>query len=399
MNVGIVVDNELNDDKRVMREIKILREAGYTIHALCFGFDGKDYAEPEGVNVTRISISKRLKNTLFFFMNLFPAYEWLWAQRIRNFIIADNLDIVHCHDLYMSKCTRKGISSSGRKVRMILDLHENFSYAVTTYNWTKGSLRRFFSMPGKWKKKEREYLLYADRIVVLSNEFMEDLTLRYPILRKENFCALPNLPDLRQMIEFEKKTDVKLLFTKKNQVIFYFGIVAERRGIFDTLSAFARVIKKGHKADFLIIGPVDKKDRPRFSSFITQDILKENIIYIPWIDLSELPAYLNASDICIAPFHVNPQHESGVANKIYDYMLGGKPLIVSNCRPQRKLVERFDCGIVYRDEDELVEAIISLLSDAGRRKIMGENGRNAIIDHLNMDLAKRDLIEMYRNLD
>ena len=75
---------------------------------------------------------------------------------------------------------------------------------------------------------------------------------------------------------------------------------------------------------FLVIGPVDKKDRERFFSKVNSELLAGRIYYIPWIDLSELNSYLDISDICIAPFHKNPQHESGVANKIFDYMLGKK---------------------------------------------------------------------------
>ena len=36
----------------------------------------------------------------------------------------------------------------------------------------------------------------------------------------------------------------------------------------------------------------------------------------------------------------NEQHESGVANKIFQYMWAGKPLIVSNCLPQQRMQSR-----------------------------------------------------------
>jgi hypothetical protein len=38
MEVGIVVDNELNNDIHVLRDIAILREQGFDIFVLCDGF-------------------------------------------------------------------------------------------------------------------------------------------------------------------------------------------------------------------------------------------------------------------------------------------------------------------------------------------------------------------------
>ena len=84
---------------------------------------------------------------------------------------------------------------------MILDLHENYPYAVTTYNWTKGTLRSLISQPLKWQLKEKEYLGYADRIIVLSEEFRDTLIERYPGIPATRFLPLPNVPDLAQMVQ------------------------------------------------------------------------------------------------------------------------------------------------------------------------------------------------------
>ncbi len=127
-------------------------------------------------------------------------------------------------------------------------------------------------------------------------------------------------------------------------------------------------------------------------------VMTNRLIYIPWIDLSELPAYLELSDICIAPFVKNPQHESGIANKIFDYMLGSKPLIVSDCKPQKDLVEKTNCGIVFSNCDELIEAMIRLLNDSNLRQKMGKNGYNAIVKDYNLGNIKENLISVYSEL-
>ena len=103
MKIGVIVDNELNDDKRVLREIEILKKAGHRIFVLCFGFNSRNYKPIEGINVTRIRIRKKLKDLLFFFLNSIPVYEWLWSAKIKRFIKANRIDFLHVHDLYMSK--------------------------------------------------------------------------------------------------------------------------------------------------------------------------------------------------------------------------------------------------------------------------------------------------------
>jgi glycosyltransferase involved in cell wall biosynthesis len=394
MNIGVVVDNELNDDKRVLREAEILKEAGHGVFVLCFGFDDKKYKTIDGINVTRIRISKKLKNVLFFFMNTFPVYEWLWSSMIRKFITTNSIDILHVHDLYMSKTGRTGIKKSGKRIPMILDLHENYPYAVTTYNWTKGFFRNMISKPLAWQKKELEYLTYADKIIVLSDDFRDSLTGRFPELSKEKFTALPNVPDLSQ-ISPKGAVTVKVNLKKDTSIVFYFGVVAERRGIFDTLDVFEQLAKENHPSGFLVIGPVDKKDRERFFSTINSELLRDRVYYIPWIDLSELQAYLDISDICIAPFHKNPQHESGVANKIFDYMLGKKPVIASNCGPQKNLIEKYKCGIIYSNTDEMKSAIIKLSADPELRNEMGENGYRAILSDYNISAVKENLLKIY----
>jgi glycosyltransferase involved in cell wall biosynthesis len=330
-------------------------------------------------------------------MNMVPVYEWFWASKIKKFITKNNLEILHAHDLYMSKCTKQGIRKSGRKVKMILDLHENFAYAVTTYNWTKGFLRRTIAQPENWKKREKEYLGYPNKIIVLSEEFRDSLLSIYPDLKQEDFCPLPNVPDVSQMSDFIVD-EGKIPFRKNFPILFYFGVVAERRGIFDALIAFEKVITKGYDIDFMIIGPVDKKDLTRFNEMISSPKIKERIIYIPWIDLSELPSYLHISDICIAPFHKNPQHESGVANKIYDYMLGGKPIIASNCKPQQNLLQSHHCGLIFENIPELAKAIIMLLNDEDLRIMMGENGKKAVLQKYNTEVFKGGLIKFYNAL-
>ena len=398
MKIGIVVDNELNSDIRVLREIGILKEQGFEIFVLCFGFIKMYREPPTGIHVTRINIPKKFKDILFFLLNTIPVYEWLWTTKIKKFIIHNRLEFLHVHDLYMARAAYNGIKRADINIPMVLDLHENYPYTITTYNWTKGVLRRLISRPDKWKKKELEYLSYADRIIVLSKDFRDILSEQYPQLAAEKFVVLPNVPDLSQP-EYKNKRVVMNPFKQGFPIILYYGVIAERRGIFDALRVFINLVKEDFHVNFLLIGPVDKKDKQLFSELTGSDLLANRVHYIPWIELKEFPGYLEICDICIAPFHKNPQHESGVANKIYDYMLGGKPIIASNCKPQQNLIEKHDCGLIFENITEFHDAIIKLLNDKLLREEMGENGRNAVVREYNTEIVKENLILLYKSLN
>ena len=397
MKIGIVVDNELNNDIRVLREIGILKEQGFEIFVLCFGFFKSNKEPVSQTQITRINIPRKLRDILFFILNTIPAYEWLWTSNIKKFINNNNLELLHVHDLYMARAAHKGIKKAKKEIPMILDLHENYPFTIITYNWTKGFLRRHISRPDAWKKKEREYMSYADRIIVLSEDFRDTLLELYPEMKSETFVVLPNVPDLSKP-EYKNKGIAINPFKQKFPIIFYYGVIAERRGIFDALDVLINLVKDDHHVNFLLIGPVDKKDKPLFSEIINSDLLAGRIHHIPWIESIEFPAYLEICDICVAPFHKNPQHESGVANKIYDYMLGGKPVIASNCKPQQDLIEKYNCGLIFENKTEFHDAIVKLLYNKPLRENMGENGRQAIMREYNTDIVKENLILMYKAL-
>lgn len=277
---------------------------------------------------------------------------------------------------------------------MILDLHENYSYAVRTYNWTRGFPRKILARPDVWKKKEHKYLKYADTIIVLSSEFRDEILSGYQDLRKKKFVVFPNVPDLTQP-EYNNIKEVENPFRNDFPVLLYYGVIALRRGIFDTLVVFNDLVKNNYNVNLLLIGPVDRKDMEQFNTLAQNLKSTGRFIHIPWIDSSAFPGYLAISDVCLAPFHKNPQHESGVANKIYDYMLGGKPVIVSDCKPQALLVKKYECGIVFSNHEEFKQSIIKLMDDQFLREQMGKNGRNAILKDFHVAVFKDDLLRIY----
>ncbi|MDG1045399.1 MAG: glycosyltransferase family 4 protein [Bacteroidia bacterium] len=392
MKVGFVVDNDFINDGRVFKEVSIL-SSKYEVKILCLNLDKNFVSESE--DIQSIYISKWIKDKLFALSSWLPFYKWIWARAIKKFILEESIQLLHVHDLYMAPPAIHAIKSSQKSVQLILDLHENFPATILTYNWTKGRIKNLITRPHNWAKKEKNILHHVDRIIALSNEFKESLLKRYTSLDARKIFVFPNVVDFSRFKKFEvdktKQRDDRVTF-------FYFGVVAERRGIFDTLEVFERILSDEQNILLRIIGPVDSADRDRFHNFITKDSVKNNIEYVKWIPIEDLLTELNRVDVCLAPFHVNKQHNSGVANKIFQYMYAEKPLIVSNCTPQVKLINEAGCGLVFTSQEEYLKCMVSLINEKDSRISLGKNAKKYLHENYDSENHADELFKVYDSI-
>jgi len=393
MNIGVVVDNYFYNDIRVRKECRILADSGHSIFVLCYSNSKYNNTQLHKTTITGIKIPYTFANFLFVIVNRLPIFNYLWGWQIKNFINKYNLDVIHAHDLYMSKPASIGIKLSNRNIPLILDLHENYPAAIQSYGWANKGIKSLVIAPKKWAIKEKSYLHYASKIIVLSNHYKQFLLNKYTTLSFDNIIVYPNVIDYTRFSSFPVET----LNKDKKLTLFYFGVLAQRRGIFEAIHATKEIIKRGFDVKLLMIGPVDKADKFEFFSQISNIETSNNFEYIPWINLDKLVSYLKIVDICLAPFHKNPQHESGIANKIFQYMYGGKPIVASNCGPQQELIETNEIGLIYKTQDEFVDQIIKLIKSPVLRIKMGENAKKVLFTQFHPDKIDKALINLYKN--
>lgn len=396
MIVGMVVDNEFSNDPRVKNEAILLAKAGHTVRVLCLSYGNKSLNEiVDNVEIFRIKISRKIKNFLFAVMNTLPFYHYWWARKISIFIQKQQIDVLHAHDLYMARSAAKAAKKKG--IKLVLDLHENYPYAVLGYKWAQKFPINLLARPHKWQLVEKNYLEKADRIIVLSQDYRNILVNKYNI-PIDFFTVFPNVPNIRELINY--RIDEKIIDKGKRFFLFYFGGISERRGIFTCIDALKLIIKDYPMVTLLLIGPVDKAEKKQFLKTISMPEVIDHIIYIPWCEIEFLPSYISVSDICLSPILKNPQHESGIANKVFQYMLFERPIIVSNCKPQMELIEEANCGLVFESGNalSLANSIHILIQDTRLRKEMGSMGKNHIVSKYNEEHFGKSLVSLYEQL-
>lgn len=387
MRIGIVVDNEFDHDVRVRSQHKLLKESFNEVFVLCFDHGTEGLMKED--SIFRVKMSRKRKNMLYGVQNTYDGYGMLWKRAIRMFVSQLQLDVVHVHDLYMGLPAK--LALKGLDCKLILDLHENYPETVASQTWAIKGWKKFLAKPGKWKQKEKKYLLGADKIVVLSDHFKGELTERYPI-EDERFVVFPNVPTLEQYDQVEHSMPDGPL------TLAYYGGIGVRRGVFEVMEALINDPRLT-EVRLKLIGPVDGNDRTRFDHLLAQ--LGKRCEHVLWIDNRELGNAIRDAHVCLSPIYKNKQHESGVANKVFQYMMFGKPLIVSNCAPQQKVVEDAQCGWVFEDRNE--ESLIAVIHNVAQLSnvdlsAVGKRGHKAVMDHYNMNFYGSRLTEAYLEL-
>lgn len=85
------------------------------------------------------------------------------------------------------------------------------------------------------------------------------------------------------------------------------------------------------------------------------------------------------SDVCLVPHNKNSHTDTTIPHKLFQYMLEGKPVVVSSCKPLKRVVEETDSGLVSEagKKKDLADKIIDLYNNENLRRELGENGKKA----------------------
>lgn len=385
--VLVILDNDFVNDGRVQKEIDIYKKNNIDFRILCYDF-GKSYERDS--NIIRIKNGLILKNKVQAFVNTIPLITFIWSRHIKKVLKEFEAEFIHVHDLYMLPPVKKAIKTIRSKFKLILDLHENYPYAIYNYQYANHPVKKYLVRPGLWKKKERSILKETDGIIVLDKTFGNALKEKYVDLSGKKFLEFPNYPDYSKLNQTQP-IDFKI---NKNTML-YFGGVAKSRGLTECIMAFIEVQKSIDDIHFMIIGPVNKAYQKEFHELIHD---QNNIQYINWINIEQLSSVMKECSFAVAPFYVNPQIESGIANKIFQYLYGKLPVIVSNARPMANLIKRHDCGEVFNSDMELRNAMAAYFNNVRLTKEKGVNGYNAILNFYSADRYEEKFLNFYEAL-
>lgn len=390
MNILMVLENPYPPDERVENEINILTKNGFKITLVCTRRGGRiQVEEKENLTIYRIPISTFIYKSGAVALIL-PFYFLFWYKHLLKIIKQSQFDVIHLHDLPLVKVGLK--LSKDFNLPLISDYHENRPEIMKMYRHIQTFPGKYIISIKKWVKYQIKYTKKVDHLILVTDEAKDYYVNNYGV-DPHKITVLPNYISLERFRMFkhdnDSESDLKRIFT-----VVYFGDTGIRRGILTILESAE--ILKNEKIHFLIIGTSSDK---HYLQKIANERNLHNVTFTGWIPVDEAIKLINNSKVGLCPFLRNIHHDTTYANKMFQYMALGKPVLVSNCTAQANFVIKEACGLVFEAGNslELSNQIIKL-TDQSEYDQLSKNAKNCVYDKYNWETTGSKLIGLYSTL-
>ncbi|MFX0197562.1 MAG: glycosyltransferase family 4 protein [Candidatus Hodarchaeota archaeon] len=185
------------------------------------------------------------------------------------------------------------------------------------------------------------------------------------------------------------------------KVIGYAGNFEKWHGVFDLVCAANNVLQADPTIVFLLVGNAT----PEVTQMIHTTGKCDSFILAGPVDYIQVPMYLAAADILVAPFNpAGADHTQKYGYiyspiKIFEYMAMGKPVIASNLLPIKAVIRNGIDGVLVPPgkPQKLANAILSLLQHEELKEILSRNARTKVLQFYSWNKLTSIFLEIIKS--
>lgn len=389
MRICKIWDGDYPWDVRVEKISESLTAAGHEVHLVCRNQARRSRQERNGsFTIHRLPSLPQVfgsANTPWTFpYPVNPVWIGTIDQVIRD--IRPNLILVRDIPLALPAA----ILGKARRIPVILDMAENYPAMLQdklSYTPT-GLLDRLIRRPAVARLVERLSLRLVDHIFVVVEESRARL-IRAGV-RADKLSIVCNTPWSSQ---WELHANGRGPANAEDPInLFYLGNLDGSRGIDVAIRAIRRLRDGGRFGKLSVIG--DGPSSQNLRDLVTQLGIDDQVSITGRLSFSEVKSILAQSHVGLIPHYVTEAWNTTIPNKLFDYMVYGLPVIVSDAEPTARIVRTEGCGEVFRDRDvEDLVRCIKALEDPLVRKDKGLRGQTAVRRRYNWNHDSQILVK------
>ena len=401
----MIVDGAYPNDIRVRKQAETLAESQKKVLVVCPR--GKDDLQLEIVNNVEIfrignnytSVKKGVYDVFESIFNINPLFYFGLKKVFKKY----DIDYLHVHDLPLAS-TGQWFSSRVRN-KIYLDLHENYPEALKTwFLWKQNSILKLknfiFMNPEKWSKKEKKYCNKYDKIICVVDEMKEKLITNFGI-DPEKMVVVSNHEKKDFVTNFKQKTIQKII-NKEDFSITYVGGFGPHRGLHTAIEGMSKIIESIPNAKLFLIGKGSDDVKNKLKEITNKSKVEKYVNFVGYRPFSEVATIMQTTDINIIPHVANDHTDNTIPHKLFQIMMSKSLLLVSSCKPLKRIVEKYDAGVVFNanDSNDFAIKVISFFKNRDDYNYKIENGYNAVMNKSeNWEVESKKLLYLYDNLE
>ncbi|MEO6142644.1 MAG: glycosyltransferase family 4 protein [Dermatophilaceae bacterium] len=253
-------------------------------------------------------------------------------------------DVLHAHDVHLVGVASRAVErrrARGIPASWVYDAHE-FVAGLSVYgSRTRRKVAAYLSL-------ESEYIGSAVGVLTVTQPLAEELQRRYELPTCPT--VVMNSPVLAAgsgKIEVDLRTTIGL--TGDVPLMVYSGAITAARGIQTAVAALPDL-----PGVHLALVCVPNKAVPQAARLLAQATVlgvADRLHLVDPVRPEEVSAFVAGADVGLLPLRHFGSHEMALANKLFEYLYAGVPVLVSDCRAQADFVRRHGVGAVHIADD------------------------------------------------
>lgn len=405
MNIGMLLNGNYPADIRVRKEAETLVENNHLVFVLCKrNPNEKVYEVVNGVQVIRKINYKNLAHEGS--IDVIASVSFMhpfFKKELPYFIKENKIEVLHVHDLPLAKTAF--LAARKKHLKIVLDLHENYPAALMTwFSWRKNPIIRlknnlFFSY-NRWRKYESRIIKKFDVLITVVDEMKKRLIEQHKI-SDEKIVIVPNSEKKEFIKNFDDSAANYYTGLEDKFIISYVGGFGPHRGLHTAILGMKAISKKIPNALLVLVGPANNDVRNHLQNIIIQNNLQDFVEIRGSEPFKNVVNIMRNSSVNIIPHISNEHTESAVPHKFYQILLSGKPLLVSDCAPMKRLVKQFEIGTFFESENptSFANSIVKIHANYDSAMQKAKKGSHESLNgELNWEFTSKNLVHLYDNL-
>ena len=332
-NVCMIAYSNLPSDVRIKREAEALIEKGYSVDIICLtGENESKYEKHNGVNIHRLNIGKKRGGMSSYLLeyNKFIIYSMVKLLKLNK---KRKYSHVHVHNppdtLVFAALPLKILQD----VNIILDVHDPMpEIFASRFEKNMDSL-----LVRSIKALEYFCCRLSNKVITVNDTIVDNFQKK----GINNVFVVMNSPDENLFTEEKRATSKEDLDVYGKFVVLYEGSIMKRRGLQILVDAINEIKTEIPNICCLIVGDGDYL--ATIQNKVDELKLEDHVRLLGRRPVEEMPEYIAVSDVCVIPFTDAPINNIGTPNKLFEYMIYEKPIIVPKLKAMSELLSEDEC--------------------------------------------------------